>query len=74
MELQTRLDVMCVSFSVQEALGAESMSDSVLSFIEMLLPVLLELLRAVDPAEGDARLRQHCCRVTHVANVLLDIL
>lgn len=74
MELQTHLNVTCVSSSVQEALGAESVSDSVLSFIEMLLPVLLKLLRAVDPAEGDARLRKHCCRVTHVANVLLDIL
>lgn len=62
------------SLSVQEALGAESVSDCVLSFVEMLLPVLLGLLKAVDPAQGDAHLRKHCGRITHVTRLLLNIL
>lgn len=63
-----------LSLSVQEALGAESVSDCVLSFVEMLLPVLLGLLKAVDPAQGDAHLRKHCGRITHVISLLLNIL
>lgn len=62
------------SFSVQEALGAESVSDCVLSFVEMLLPVLLGLLKSLDPAQGDAHLRKLCQRITHVTGLLLDIL
>lgn len=60
--------------SIQEALGEESMSDCVLSFVDMLLPVLLGLLKGLDPAQGDSKLRKHCHRVTHVTNLLLNIL
>ncbi|XP_071370198.1 protein CIP2A [Centroberyx affinis] len=56
---------------LEEALEAESVSVCVLSFVEMLLPVLLGLLKGLDPAEGDARLRKHCLRITHVTNLLL---
>nr|XP_033494539.1 protein CIP2A [Epinephelus lanceolatus] len=59
------------SLSVQEALGAESVSECVLSFVEMLLPVLLGLLRGLDPAQGDVHLRKHCHRITHVTSLLL---
>lgn len=71
---------LCFSFltfvflSVQEALGEESMSDCVLSFVEMLLPVLLGLLKGFDPAQGDSQMRKHCHRITHVTNLLLNIL
>ncbi|XP_041817528.1 protein CIP2A [Chelmon rostratus] len=56
---------------LEEALGAESVSDCVLSFIEMLLPVLLGLLQGPDPAQGDAHIRKHCRRITHVTSLLL---
>ncbi|XP_060950126.1 protein CIP2A [Limanda limanda] len=56
---------------LKESLGAETLPDRVVSFIEMLLPVLLELLRGVDPAKGDAHLRKHCHRITHVNSLLL---
>ncbi|XP_035475720.2 protein CIP2A [Scophthalmus maximus] len=56
---------------LKEALGAESGADRVLGFVEMLLPVLLGLLRGLDPAKGDAHLRQHCSRVTYVTSLLL---
>lgn len=59
---------------VQEALGAGSASECVLSFVEMLLPVLLELLKAAEPAQGDAHFRKRCRRLTHVTSLLLDIL
>lgn len=45
-----------------------------LSFVEMLLPVLLGLLKAVNPAQGDANFRKHCRRLTRVTRLLLDIL
>uniref|UniRef100_A0A671X482 Cellular inhibitor of PP2A n=1 Tax=Sparus aurata TaxID=8175 RepID=A0A671X482_SPAAU len=50
---------------LEEALGGDSVSDGVLSFVEMLLPVLLGLLKSLDPAQGDAHLRKHCHRITH---------
>ncbi|XP_078018826.1 protein CIP2A [Epinephelus lanceolatus] len=56
---------------LEEALGAESVSECVLSFVEMLLPVLLGLLRGLDPAQGDVHLRKHCHRITHVTSLLL---
>uniref|UniRef100_UPI0037E91152 protein CIP2A n=1 Tax=Semicossyphus pulcher TaxID=241346 RepID=UPI0037E91152 len=56
---------------LEEALGAENVSDFVLSFVEMLLPVLLALLKGLDPARGDAPLRKHCHRITHVTTLLL---
>ncbi|XP_008277312.1 protein CIP2A [Stegastes partitus] len=56
---------------LEEALAAESMPDCMLSFVEMLLPVLLELLKGLDPAQGDAHVRKHCHRITHVTNLLL---
>lgn len=59
---------------LQESLAAEGGANSVLSFVEVLLPKVLELLEAVDPAEGDARLRKRCGRITHAASLLLDIL
>uniref|UniRef100_A0A4W6D7F6 Cellular inhibitor of PP2A n=1 Tax=Lates calcarifer TaxID=8187 RepID=A0A4W6D7F6_LATCA len=43
---------------LEEALGAESVPDCVLSFVEMLLPVLLGLLKGLDPTKGDAHLRK----------------
>ncbi|XP_030253957.1 protein CIP2A [Sparus aurata] len=56
---------------LEEALGGDSVSDGVLSFVEMLLPVLLGLLKSLDPAQGDAHLRKHCHRITHVTGLLL---
>lgn len=60
--------------SVQEALAADSVSDCVLSFVDMLLPVLLGLLKGLDPSQGDAHQRKHCHRITRVTSLLLDIL
>uniref|UniRef100_A0AAQ5X3S9 CIP2A N-terminal domain-containing protein n=1 Tax=Amphiprion ocellaris TaxID=80972 RepID=A0AAQ5X3S9_AMPOC len=45
-----------------------------LGFVEMLLPVLFELLKGLDPAQGDAHVRKHCHRITHVTSLLLNIL
>ncbi|TDG97584.1 hypothetical protein EPR50_G00227210 [Perca flavescens] len=59
---------------LEEALGAESVSECVLSFIEMLIPVLLGLLRGLNPPQGDAHIRKHCHRITHVSSLLLNIL
>ncbi|KAK1884980.1 Protein CIP2A like [Dissostichus eleginoides] len=59
---------------LEEALGAESVSECVLSFVEMLLPVLLGLLRGLEAAQGDAHLRKQCHRITHVTSLLLNIL
>ncbi|XP_072306684.1 protein CIP2A [Eucyclogobius newberryi] len=56
---------------LEEALGADSVAACVLSYVEMLLPVLLDLLRGLDSAEGDARLKKHCTRITHVTSLLL---
>nr|XP_046226695.1 protein CIP2A isoform X2 [Scatophagus argus] len=56
---------------LEEALVAERVSDCVLSFVEMLLPVLLGLLKGVDRAQGDTHLRKHCHRITHVTSLLL---
>ncbi|KAM7390096.1 hypothetical protein PAMA_008318 [Pampus argenteus] len=56
---------------LEEALGAESVSECVLSFVEMLLPVMLGLLKSLDPAQGDAQLRKHCQRITYVTSLLL---
>ncbi|XP_053268511.1 protein CIP2A [Pleuronectes platessa] len=56
---------------LKESLGADTLPDRVVSFIEMLLPVLLGLLRGLDPAKGDAHLRKHCHRITHVNSLLL---
>ncbi|KAF3703849.1 Protein CIP2A -like protein [Channa argus] len=58
---------------VEEALGEENMPDCVLSFVDMFLPVLLGLLKGLDPAEGDAPLRKHCQRITYVTSLLLDL-
>uniref|UniRef100_A0A3B4X343 Cellular inhibitor of PP2A n=1 Tax=Seriola lalandi dorsalis TaxID=1841481 RepID=A0A3B4X343_SERLL len=59
---------------LEEALGAESVPDSVVSFVEMLLPVLLGLLKGLDPAKGDAQLRKHCHRITHVTTLTPPLL
>ncbi|XP_060920497.1 protein CIP2A [Labrus mixtus] len=56
---------------LEEALAAETLSDFVLSFVEMLLPVLLALLKGLDPAGGDAHLRKYCHRITHINSLLL---
>ncbi|KAM4718209.1 protein CIP2A [Anableps anableps] len=58
---------------LEESLGAESVSESTLSFVEMLLPVALGLLKGLDPAKGDAHLRKHCHRITHVSTLLLAL-
>ncbi|KAM6900093.1 protein CIP2A [Xenentodon cancila] len=59
---------------LEESLGAESVSECTLSFVEMLLPVLLELLKGLDLTQGDAHLGGRCQRITHVTSLLLDIL
>uniref|UniRef100_A0A3B3ZN91 CIP2A N-terminal domain-containing protein n=1 Tax=Periophthalmus magnuspinnatus TaxID=409849 RepID=A0A3B3ZN91_9GOBI len=59
---------------LEEALGADSVADCLMSYVEILLPVLLDLLRGLDSAEGDAQLKKHCTRITHVTSLLLDIL
>ncbi|XP_028288114.1 protein CIP2A [Parambassis ranga] len=56
---------------LEEALGAENVSDWMLSFVEMLLPVLLELFKGLDPTQGDSHLQKHCHRITHVTSLLL---
>ncbi|XP_056155685.1 protein CIP2A [Lampris incognitus] len=58
---------------LEEALGAESVSGYVLGFVEMLLPVVLELLKQVDSTQGDAQLRGHCIRVIHITDLLLVV-
>lgn len=60
--------------SIQESLGAERVSESVLSFVEMLLPVVLGLLKGPVQEQGDAHLRKHFQRVTHISTLLLNIL
>lgn len=64
---------MCL-FLLQESLAADGGADGLMSFLEVLLPKVLELLEAVDAAEGDVRLRRRCGRITHAASLLLDIL
>uniref|UniRef100_A0A3Q1ECV8 Cellular inhibitor of PP2A n=1 Tax=Acanthochromis polyacanthus TaxID=80966 RepID=A0A3Q1ECV8_9TELE len=59
---------------LEEALAADTMPDSMLSFVEMLLPVLFELLKDLDPAQGDAHVRKHCHRITHVTTLTLPLL
>uniref|UniRef100_A0AAV2L639 CIP2A N-terminal domain-containing protein n=1 Tax=Knipowitschia caucasica TaxID=637954 RepID=A0AAV2L639_KNICA len=56
---------------LEEALGTDSVADCVLSYVEMLLPVLLELLHGLRSAEGDAQLKKHCTRITLVTSLLL---
>ncbi|KAM4534005.1 protein CIP2A [Odontesthes bonariensis] len=56
---------------LEESLGAESVPECMLSFVEMLLPGLLGLLKGFDPAAGDAHLRKYCHRITHVTSLLL---
>ncbi|XP_041669692.1 protein CIP2A isoform X2 [Cheilinus undulatus] len=56
---------------LEETLAAETLSDFVLSFIEMLLPVVLALLKGPDPARGDAHLKKFCHRIIHVTSLLL---
>ncbi|XP_057680967.1 protein CIP2A isoform X2 [Corythoichthys intestinalis] len=51
---------------LEEALGADGDPDDARSFVEMLLPVLLDFVKG-----ADNNLRQHCERVTHVNDVLL---
>ncbi|XP_040022786.2 protein CIP2A isoform X1 [Gasterosteus aculeatus] len=58
---------------LEEALEADSVSECVLSFVGGLLPPLLGLLRGLDPSLGDAHLRKHCHRVTHVTRLLLAL-
>ncbi|XP_077364980.1 protein CIP2A isoform X2 [Festucalex cinctus] len=53
---------------LEEALGGASMPDGTETFVEMLLPVLLDSV--TDPGD-DAHLRRHCERVAHVNGVLL---
>uniref|UniRef100_A0A673CF04 Cell proliferation regulating inhibitor of protein phosphatase 2A n=1 Tax=Sphaeramia orbicularis TaxID=375764 RepID=A0A673CF04_9TELE len=59
---------------LEEALGADTVSACVLSFVEMLLPVLLGLLKGLDPAQGDAHIRKHCYHITHVTTLTLPLL
>ncbi|XP_041823387.1 protein CIP2A [Melanotaenia boesemani] len=56
---------------LEESLGAESVNECTLSFVEMLLPVLVGLLKGLDLAQGDAHVRKHCHRITHTTSLLL---
>ncbi|XP_063340583.1 protein CIP2A [Pelmatolapia mariae] len=56
---------------LEETLGAESIPDSTLSFVEMLLPTLLGLLKGLNLSQGDAHLRKHCLRISYVTSLLL---
>ncbi|KAM9839334.1 protein CIP2A [Aulostomus maculatus] len=59
---------------LEEALGDESVFECVLSFVDMLLPVLFEFLQGLNPSQGDAHLKKHCQRIAHVTSLLLNIL
>uniref|UniRef100_A0AAX7VGA9 CIP2A N-terminal domain-containing protein n=1 Tax=Astatotilapia calliptera TaxID=8154 RepID=A0AAX7VGA9_ASTCA len=59
---------------LEETLGAESMPDSTLSFVEMLLPTLLGLLKGLNLSQGDAHLRKHCLRISYVTTLTLPLL
>ncbi|TKS87409.1 Protein CIP2A -like protein [Collichthys lucidus] len=59
---------------LQEALAADGVSDCVLSFVDMLLPVLLGLLKGLDPSQGDAHQRKHCHRITRVTTLTRPLL
>uniref|UniRef100_A0A8C7D2D4 Cellular inhibitor of PP2A n=1 Tax=Oncorhynchus kisutch TaxID=8019 RepID=A0A8C7D2D4_ONCKI len=61
-------------FSLQEALGSQVVSVCVLGFVELLIPVVLDLLQGLDPAAPDSQLRTHCIRTTHTTSLLLNIL
>ncbi|XP_029384753.1 protein CIP2A isoform X2 [Echeneis naucrates] len=56
---------------LEEALGTEAVPNCVFSFVELLVPVLVGLLKGLEPANGDAHLRRHCHRITHVTSLLL---
>ncbi|XP_038133592.1 protein CIP2A homolog isoform X2 [Cyprinodon tularosa] len=58
---------------LEESLGAERVSESVLNFVEMLLPVVLGLLKGPVQEQGDAHLRKHFQRVTHISTLLLTL-
>uniref|UniRef100_A0A669D033 Cellular inhibitor of PP2A n=1 Tax=Oreochromis niloticus TaxID=8128 RepID=A0A669D033_ORENI len=68
------LQVLQLLSELLETLGAESMPDSTLSFVEMLLPVLLGLLKGLNLSQGDAHLGKHCLRISYVTSLLLNIL
>ncbi|KAK0141591.1 Protein CIP2A [Merluccius polli] len=60
---------------LEEALAGDSVSPCVLSFVEMLLPVLLELLKGLGSAlQGGPPLRRHCLCTAHVTHLLIHIL
>uniref|UniRef100_A0A8K9XA86 CIP2A N-terminal domain-containing protein n=1 Tax=Oncorhynchus mykiss TaxID=8022 RepID=A0A8K9XA86_ONCMY len=52
----------------------EVVSVCVLGFVELLVPVVLDLLQGLDPAAPDSQLRTHCIRTTHTTSLLLNIL
>ncbi|XP_034023744.1 protein CIP2A [Thalassophryne amazonica] len=56
---------------LKEALGGDGVSECVLSFVEMLLPFLLGLLKGLDPAQGEAHLRKCCRCIIQVTSLLL---
>uniref|UniRef100_A0A3Q3AHD3 Cellular inhibitor of PP2A n=1 Tax=Kryptolebias marmoratus TaxID=37003 RepID=A0A3Q3AHD3_KRYMA len=57
-----------------ESLEAEDGAESVLGFAEMLLPVLLGLLKDLDPEKGEAHLRKLCHRIAHFGPLTLSLL
>uniref|UniRef100_A0A8C7CJ87 Cellular inhibitor of PP2A n=1 Tax=Oncorhynchus kisutch TaxID=8019 RepID=A0A8C7CJ87_ONCKI len=59
---------------LEEALGSQVVSVCVLGFVELLIPVVLDLLQGLDPAAPDSQLRTHCIRTTHTTSLLLNIL
>uniref|UniRef100_A0A674D1J2 Cellular inhibitor of PP2A n=1 Tax=Salmo trutta TaxID=8032 RepID=A0A674D1J2_SALTR len=59
---------------LEEALGSQVVSVCVLGFVELLVPVVLDLLQGLDPAAPDSQLRTHCIRTTHTTSLLLNIL
>ncbi|XP_055784362.1 protein CIP2A isoform X3 [Salvelinus fontinalis] len=56
---------------LEEALGSQVVSVCVLGFVELLVPVVLDLLQGLDPAAPDSQLRTHCIRTTHTTSLLL---
>uniref|UniRef100_A0AAZ3P5R7 CIP2A N-terminal domain-containing protein n=1 Tax=Oncorhynchus tshawytscha TaxID=74940 RepID=A0AAZ3P5R7_ONCTS len=56
---------------LEEALGSQVVSVCVLGFVELLVPVVLDLLQGLDPAAPDSKLRTHCIRTTHTTSLLL---
>ncbi|XP_029955088.1 protein CIP2A [Salarias fasciatus] len=56
---------------LEEALGGDLVSDWTLSFVDLLLPVLLDLLRSLESSSGDSDLRRVSSWTTSISSLLL---